>query len=194
MCEAMDFLRECVGDDKFILGCGVPLAPAFGVVDFCRISSDVELTYKDKFYISQTNQEIVCTRSAMNNTIFRRHLDGRAFVNDPDVFFLRENDLTEKDPLFLKKGKLKFTWEQKKLLAKINNMCGNVLFVSDNIGDYEKEQLDVLKDTFKPSEKIVLDAEYVSQDDIVITYMEDKEMYKLEFNIATGENKTIKVQ
>ena len=36
MCEAMDFLRECCGD-KIILGCGVPLAPAFGVVDACRI-------------------------------------------------------------------------------------------------------------------------------------------------------------
>ncbi|MFW5780598.1 MAG: glycoside hydrolase family 36 protein [Bacillota bacterium] len=193
MCEAMDFLRECVGDDKYILGCGVPLAPSFGLVDFCRISCDVELTFKDKFYVKHSNQEIVCTRSAMNNTIFRRHLDGRAFVNDPDVFFLRENDLTHKDPLFVKRGKLKFTWEQKKLLAKINNMCGNVLFVSDNIGDYNNEQLEVLKEMFEPSKLIVLDAEYISSDDIVITYMDKKEMYKLHLNIATGENKTIRV-
>lgn len=40
MCEAMDFLRECVGEDKLILGCGVPLGPSFGVVDACRISCD----------------------------------------------------------------------------------------------------------------------------------------------------------
>ena len=32
MCEAMDFLRECVGEDKLFLGCGVPLGPSFGVV------------------------------------------------------------------------------------------------------------------------------------------------------------------
>ena len=30
MCEAMDFLRECCGE-KLFLGCGVPLAPAFGL-------------------------------------------------------------------------------------------------------------------------------------------------------------------
>ena len=29
MCEAMDFIRYCVGD-KLILGCGVPLWPSFG--------------------------------------------------------------------------------------------------------------------------------------------------------------------
>ena len=194
MCEAMDFLRECVGEDKFILGCGVPLGPCFGVVDFCRISCDVDLSFMDKFYIKHANQEIVRTRMAINNTIFRRHLNGRAFVNDPDVFFLRENDLTDKDPLFLKRGRLKFTWEQKKLLAKINNMCGSVLFVSDNIGDFEKEQLDVLKDAFKPTKLQVLDAEYVSEDDIVITYMDNKEMYRLEFNIKDGKSKTVKVK
>ena len=53
-------------------------------------------------------------------------------MNDPDVFFLRNNNL-------------KFTQEQKLLLARINNLCGNVLFVSDNAGDYDEKQLELLK-------------------------------------------------
>lgn len=193
MCEAMDFLRECVGEDKYILGCGVPLAPCFGKVDFCRISSDVELTFKEKFYVKQTNQEVVNTKSAINNTVFRRHLDGRAFVNDPDVFFIRDNDLSKKDELFLKKGKLKFSQEQKELLAKINNMCGNVLFVSDNIGGFDKEQNKLLKEMFTPSKDIVLDAEYLNNETIAIKYVDGQNMYLLEFNINTGENATIKL-
>lgn len=193
MCEAIDFLRDCVGEDKFILGCGVPLAPCFGKVDFCRISSDVELTYKNKFYVKHANQEIVSTKSAMNNTIFRRHLDGRAFVNDPDVFFIRDNDLSQKDELFVKKGKLKFTQEQKELLAKINNMCGNVLFVSDNIGAFDKEQMKLLKRMFKPTQNTVLDAEYLSNDTIAIKYVDGKDMFLLEFNTNTGENTTTKL-
>ena len=44
MGRAMDFLRETVGDGK-ILGCGVPLASAFGVVDYCRIGCDVSLDW-----------------------------------------------------------------------------------------------------------------------------------------------------
>lgn len=193
MCEAMDFLRECVGKEKYILGCGVPLGPSFGIVDFCRISCDVDLHFKDKFYIKHTNQEVVNTRNAMNNTIFRRHLDGRAFVNDPDVFFLRENDLSGTDELFFSKGKLKFTFDQKKLLAKINNMCGNVLFVSDNVGAFDEEQLNVLKQAFTPTENIVLDAEYVTNDEIVIKYMNGKDMYKLQYNVLSGSNSTTKI-
>lgn len=192
MCEAMDFLRECVGEDKYILGCGVPLGPSFGKVNLCRISCDVDLSFKDKFYVKHTNSEVVNTRNAMNNTIFRRHLDGRAFANDPDVFFLRDNDLTKKDELFLKKGKLRFTQEQKKLLAKINNMFGSVLFVSDNIGGYNDEQLELVKEAFEPAKYQILDAEYISDDDVSIKYMDGKEMYELKFNFLSGESSVVK--
>lgn len=191
MTEAMEFLRECAGD-KIILGCGVPLFPAFGTVDFCRISSDVGKSFKDPFYVKHSNQEIVSTKSAMNNTIFRRHLDGRAFINDPDVFYLRENDLFGKDKLFLRSGYLKFTEEQKSLLAKVNSMCANVLFVSDNVGGYGAEQRRALEKLFGEENRTVVDASYVGKDCISITYLEGTELYKLDFNTITGENKTVR--
>ncbi len=34
-----------VSEIKIILGCGVPLMPAFGKVDFCRIGADVDLEW-----------------------------------------------------------------------------------------------------------------------------------------------------
>ena len=194
MTEAMEFLRECAGE-KIILGCGVPLFPAFGLVDFCRISSDVGKSYKDPFYASQSNQEIFSTRCAMNNSIFRRHLDGRAFRNDPDVFYLRDCDLTGKDPLWIKRtGKLKFTKEQQYLLAEVNSMCGNVLFVSDNIGGYSEEQRAKLVECFTPTDRKVLDAEFVAPTKIDITYVDGKgEKYVLNFDTITGENSTKKL-
>jgi len=187
MCEAMDFLRECVGD-KLILGCGVPLFPAFGVVDFCRISSDVNLQFKDQFYLDFTNQEVPSAKNAMNNTIFRRHLNGRAFVNDPDVFFVRKNDLRECDTMFLKKGILKYTDEQKKLLAEINQMCGDVLFVSDNVGGFDDEQMAFIKKAFQKSERKVLDAYYTAPTRIFVKYIENKVEGSLEFDVNTGVN------
>lgn len=87
MCDAMDLLRECCGD-KLILGCGVPLMPAFGKVDYCRIGSDVGLRWKT---MKNIIREEVSSPHTVSNTIFRRHLDGRAWMNDPDVFFLRDN-------------------------------------------------------------------------------------------------------
>jgi len=177
MCEAMDFLRECCGD-KLILGCGVPLGPSFGVVDACRISCDVELSFKEKFYVKITNQEVISAKNAMNNTIFRRHLNGRAFINDPDVFFLRDDGFR----------KAKFTWEQKLLLAKINNMFGDVLFVSDNVGAYDKAKIDVLNQNFKKFEGKILDCNYIDQNTIEIKYVEGGKTLSLTYNDQTGEN------
>lgn len=183
MCEAMDFLRECCRD-KIILGCGVPLAPAFGVVDACRISCDVELSFKDKFYTKVTNQEIISAKCAMNNSIFRRHLNGRIFANDPDVFFLREGGMKS----------AKFTFEQKKLLAKINHIFGDVLFVSDDVGTYDEEKMKVLLDSYKKFEGKVEFAEYADGENIRIVYVEDSKRFELVYNVYSGENRLQEIQ
>ncbi len=175
MCEAMEFLRECCGD-KLILGCGVPLGPSFGIVDACRIGCDAENSFKDKFYVKLTNQEIISTRNSMNNAVFRRHLDGRIFANDPDVFFLREGGVKP----------AKYTLEQKKLLAKVNNMFGSVLFVSDDIGEYPEEMVELLKQTYVPFEGNITCAEYVGADVIAINYTLKGEKHRFSFDSRSG--------
>ncbi len=174
MCEAMDFLRECVGD-KLFLGCGVPLLPSFGVVDACRISCDVSLSYRPKIEnVLNLNNELPSAQNAINNTIFRRHLDGRVFCNDPDVFFLRSNNL-------------KFNYEQKLLLAFINNLMGNVLFVSDNAGDYTEKEIELLKMFFKENDAKIISAERVNLgDDIEVVFDNGNGAKTLKFNILTG--------
>lgn len=184
MCEAMDFLRECVGD-KIILGCGVPLGPAFGVVDACRISCDVDLSYGGKFYNSMSiNNELPSAQNAINNSMFRRHLNGRAFLNDPDVFFLRDHNLT-------------FTWEQKLLLAKINNLFGRVLFVSDDAGEYSEAELEVLKETFRESDAKILDVKCIgarADGNYEIKFIENGEEKLLYFNLFTGASNILEVR
>ncbi len=192
MTEAMEFLRDCLGD-KIFLGCGVPLFPSFGIVDFCRISCDMGKMYYDPWYMKHTNQELFSTRCAMNNTIFRRHLDGRAFGNDPDVFYCRENDVRKKDKLALKTSWLDFTDEQRELLATVNSMLGNVLFVSDNVGGYNAEQRRLVEKAFTPTNRKVTDANYVADDEIAIDYIENDEKYRLTYNTITGVNKTEKI-
>lgn len=178
MCEAMDFLRECCRD-KILLGCGVPLGPSFGIVDACRISCDVENSFKDKYYVKVTNQEIISARNAMNNSIFRRHLNGRIMANDPDVFFLRDDGMK----------KAKYNMTQKKLLARINNMFGSILFVSDNVGAYDDEKLEILLDAYKRFDGKVLSAQYLTDKDIRIEYEENGKVHKFVFDITTGENR-----
>lgn len=164
MHEAMKFLREeCLDDNeingggqKLLLGCGVPIVSALGYVEACRIGCDVDLTYKPCFYGKCTNEEIVSAGNAMNNTIWRSHLDGNFFLADPDVFFLRGEKAPERTDAakeIAKKGKkyravgegkgVIFTNGEKDMLRKINSTFGSVLFVSDNAGEngYDTEAL-----------------------------------------------------
>ena len=174
MCEAMDFLRECCGD-KLILGCGLPIGASFGRVDACRISCDADLKYSGKFYNKlHVNNEIPSAVNAINNSIFRRHLNGRVFVNDPDVFFLRDNNLD-------------YTDEQKLLLATINNMFGNVLFVSDNAGDYDEYKCGIVSHMFTKSDFKIKDAGYIGSECVRITIDGQNGDRIFKFNIRTGE-------
>ena len=126
MCEAMDFLRELVGD-KLILGCGVPLGPAFGKVDYCRIGPDVGLDWDGSAKEKLLHRERVSTKNTIGNTIYRRQLNGRAFWNDPDVYLLRDDNI-------------KLSAKQKALLAQVNGLFGGLLFTSDDVGSYDAEK------------------------------------------------------
>ncbi len=173
MREAMVFLRELVGD-KLLLGCGVPMSACLGLVDACRISCDVDLVYGGKIYNHiHVSNEMLSAQHAINNSIFRRHLNGRAFMNDPDVFFLRNNNL-------------KFTEEQKLLLARINNLCGNVLFVSDNAGDYDENQMKLLRKFFKKTDEKIVSAEYTDKNNITIITELNGKTNRFSFNIKKG--------
>ena len=175
MCEAMEFLRECIGDNKLLLGCGVPLGASFGYVDACRVGCDVDLKYTGKIYNKMhISREVPSAQNSINNAIQRRHLNKRAFANDPDVFFLRDYNLD-------------FTKEQKLLLAKINNLFGSVLFVSDDVGTYTDEEVEYLKKFFRKSNAMIISADYVDDDKILIFYLEDGIRKKLEFRLSTGE-------
>ena len=138
MIRAMDLLRQlCAG--KLILGCGVPLMPAFGRVDYCRISCDVGLDWDDKLYMRLIHRERVSTKQAIENTVFRRQLNGRAFLNDPDVFFLRDENLRLSD-------------EQKQLLARVNALLGGVFLMSDDPSTYTDEQRQTYRELVHLSE------------------------------------------
>ena len=189
MCDGVDLLREACGD-KWILGCGVPIGACMGIFDACRISCDASKNWKFKLEKGidvnalvasiRINCENPSSQNAIINTVFRNHLDGRAFCNDPDVFFLRDININ-------------YTWEQKVLHGKINSVCGNVLFVSDNAGDFDDERIGYLKDFFKDKEYKVRLAEYEDEDIIRLDFTENGEDKSLKFNLKTGESNVFEV-
>lgn len=55
MRRAMGFLREMCGE-HLIIGCGAPLMPAFGLVDYCRIGCDVGLDWDGSFIMKMAHR------------------------------------------------------------------------------------------------------------------------------------------
>ncbi|MGE5588052.1 MAG: glycoside hydrolase family 36 protein [Clostridia bacterium] len=172
MTEALDFLRKAVGD-KVILGCGVPLGPAFSRVDYCRVGSDVALGWEDRFLKWLGYRERVSTANALESVIGRRHLDGRVFGNDPDVFILRnEGNLLSPD--------------QRHTLFLLNHIFGTLVFTSDNVDTYSQQELDMYLSQFPIVEKRVRRVERTGTVCRVEFSVDDRE-YQAFANLGAGE-------
>jgi len=143
MTEAMEFLRELCGE-RLILGCGVPLGPAFGQVDYCRIGNDVGLQWEDSFLRFLGYRERASTLNCITSTIARRHLNGRAFLNDPDVFILRTPHQ-------------EMTRDQRMTLFRVNLALGALAMTSDDLAEYTEDELTAYLSMF-PLEKKTLRA------------------------------------
>ena len=169
--ESIDFLRECVGD-KQILGCGVQQMPCFGKVEYMRIGADMALNWKHGFFRKFTHREDVSTPNAIHNSVYRRCLNGRAFLCDPDVFLLRKTNIH-------------FTPEQQKVLAKFIKLFGSVLFMSDNVDEYDDEQLAVFNDTLADDDAKVV-AINETNDKLFIDYIQNGEPHTLGFCVTDG--------
>jgi alpha-galactosidase len=142
MCDGVKLLRHLAGD-RLILGCGVPTGPCYKTFDYCRIGSDVALKWEDRLLKFAGYRERVSTINSLASTIGRRHLNGRAFLNDPDVFILRD----EKNSL---------TRDQKFTLFMLNNIFGGLAFTSDNIANFSDSTMRLYLSMFPLKRKHIL--------------------------------------
>lgn len=130
------------------------------------------LWWSHKLLRKNMHREDVSTPNAVHNSIYRRCLNGRAFLCDPDVFLLRRDNI-------------EFTFEQQKTLAKFIKLFGGVLFVSDDISQYNEEQLEVFKDVMSDDDSKINN---VIEDNnrVYIDYTQHGEPHILAFDIKTG--------
>ncbi len=169
--EAMEFLRVVL-KDRLILGCGVPLVNAFGNVDYCRIGPDVSLRFDDVFYMRFMHRERISTKVTILNTIYRSHLDGFVFLNDPDVYLLRD------DNIHLNK-------RQKEAILFINHLCGSLFFTSDDVSSYDEEKKRLLKEARKLEEARLISIETEKRYVRLIFLLEGKE-HKMIYDSKKG--------
>jgi alpha-galactosidase len=73
-------IREAIGPDSFLLGCGAPILPSVGLVDAMRVGPDIGHHFEPlDGDLSQPSQ-----RAAAQNSRWRAWQHGRFWVNDAD--------------------------------------------------------------------------------------------------------------
>lgn len=163
MYDALSFLRDLAGD-KLILGCGVPLGSAFGLVDYCRIGADIHLKWEHQFLKFLRNRERVSTIIALRTVLSRWQLNQRAFINDPDVFILR-------------KAKNKLNPTQQYTILLINTLLGDLLFTSDYLEDYTAEQKAEFLSLFKWKNSQIAKVDLIAFDQYAIHFTNKNNNY-----------------
>ncbi|MBQ7500841.1 MAG: alpha-galactosidase [Clostridia bacterium] len=170
--KAYAFLRKVLGD-KLILGCGATLSNAIGRFDYLRVGPDVSLSFDDVWYMRYMHRERISTKVTLQNTIFRSFTDGRFFGNDPDVFLLRDDNIS-------------LTPQQRRALITINALFGSVMMTSDNIAEYDDEKKKLLSDSLRLFREAKVTG--YSRRDTVITaeYSLDGEIHKISYDAEKG--------
>ncbi|HEX8863759.1 MAG TPA: glycoside hydrolase family 36 protein [Actinomycetes bacterium] len=83
--RGVQLIREAIGPDAYLLGCGAPILPSIGLVDAMRVSPDTAPVYEPPDAdLSRPSQ-----RAAVLTGRGRQWQHGRFWVNDPDCLLAR---------------------------------------------------------------------------------------------------------
>jgi alpha-galactosidase len=78
--EGLRIIRDAVGPDPILLGCGAPIFPSIGLVDAMRIGPDV---------LPELPGEPADIAHVIRSTAARAWMNGRLWINDPDTLVAR---------------------------------------------------------------------------------------------------------
>ena len=129
--QSYQMLRDIL-KDKLILGCGANCFSSYQKFNYLRIGPDVSLKFDDVWYMKYMHRERISTKITLQNTIYRSLFNNHLFLNDPDVFLLRKENIELNDA-------------QKNSLVTINALFGSVLMTSDNIATYDEATKELLE-------------------------------------------------
>ncbi len=173
MRSMMELIRSELGEDSLILGCGVPLSSCFGLVDYMRIGPDVSLKFDDKFYMKLFHRERISTKITLVNTIYRNYFDKICFLNDPDVYLLRDDNIELNE-------------KQKESLIILNHLCGSLFMTSDDVSKYDENKKKKLQEAQKYVGSKIIDIRR-DKSAIDIDFLNGDKEYTLRYKSKKGE-------
>ena len=132
-------IRDAIGDDAYLLGCGAPLGPAVGLVDGMCIGPDVGTTWEP---ILEGDLSAPSTANALRNSIARTYTHRRLWAADPGCLLVRPRGDSSQLTLY-----------EARTLATVIALTGSTLFDSDRIGGLPPSRLTMLRQTLPPTDQ-----------------------------------------
>ena len=136
----METIRAAAGEKTVLLGCGVPLGSALGLVDSMRIGADVSGHWKPTYFnISfpfKKEPHMPSAENSINNIITRSFLHNRWWVNDPDCLLVRVDSA--------------LTLPEIQTLATLIALTGGAVLLSDNMTTLLDERFRIVKALIPP--------------------------------------------
>ncbi len=89
----MEAIREAVGSEVTLLGCGAPFGSMLGLVEAMRIGPDVSGDWLPQFngvgLFFKNEPSMPCARNSIRNILSRANLHQHWWINDPDCLLIR---------------------------------------------------------------------------------------------------------
>jgi alpha-galactosidase len=128
----LEAVRDGIGDDAFLLGCGCPFGQAVGIVDAMRVSADVAPHWEPRGSWPGFEETAPAAVNAIAASVLRAPLHRRVFINDPDCLLLRPEE-TE------------LTAEQRSFLVAVIAGVGGFAVLSDDLALYTEAEWSLLE-------------------------------------------------
>lgn len=137
---ALAAIREAVGAASFVLGGTSLIGPNVGLVDGCRISTDVTPFWG----LPDRTPESPAIANVCRNIVNRGYQHRRLWINDPDCLIVREAH-----------GRTKYahvpslTLEETRMLASAMILSGGSLFLGDRLAPLPPARVAILETVWK---------------------------------------------
>jgi alpha-galactosidase len=144
--EGVKLIRNAMGDQTYLLGCGAPLGPSVGLVDAMRVSEDTKELWD---FGNEPVYGDHCLKYALIGSIYRSFMHLNFWINDPDCLIVRKADSELND-------------NEIKLQITVFGLSGGQLFISDDMTKLEADRLDLALKLIPPyyESAIPIDALY----------------------------------
>lgn len=138
--EGLEAIRESAGKKTYLVGCGLPLGSALGIVDSMRIGPDVSGSWNPKFmniaFLFTKEPCMPSARNSVRNILTRANMHNRWWVNDPDCALVRDqSDLT---------------LAEVQTLVTVIAMSGGSMIISDDLTALSEERLQMVAGMLPP--------------------------------------------